>query len=103
MSKVKIATKSSIKPGQLMATEINGHSYLLANVNGNFYVTDELCTHEDWSLANGALKDHCVECPLHGSRFDLRTGKPQEEPATESLRTYPVQVEGEDIYIELDV
>lgn len=101
-NRIKIGTKSALKPGQLLAVTVEQRPLLIANIDGEIYVTDETCTHEDWSLANGALKGDCVECPLHGSRFNLKTGEPLEEPATEPLRTYPAHIEGDDIYIELD-
>jgi 3-phenylpropionate/trans-cinnamate dioxygenase ferredoxin subunit len=98
----KVGALSTLKPGQLKAVTVDGRQLLIANVEGEIYATDEMCTHEEWSLANGALKGDCVECPLHGSRFSLKTGAPLEEPATEALRTYPTRVEGEDIFVTLD-
>ena len=60
-----------------------------------------MCTHEDASLYKGALKGHCVECPLHGSLFDFRTGKPDGDPATESVNTYKVEIKNEDVFISM--
>ncbi|RMD68332.1 MAG: non-heme iron oxygenase ferredoxin subunit, partial [Gammaproteobacteria bacterium] len=72
---------------------------LLAHAGGRIYAVDDTCTHEDASLALGALKGRCIKCPLHGSRFDLETGRPLEEPADIPLKTYEVKVEGEEVYI----
>lgn len=66
---------------------------MLCNVAGQYYATDDTCTHEDASLATGSLREGLVKCPLHGSRFDVRTGAVLDEPATENLRIYAVKVE----------
>ncbi len=99
---VKVAAAGDILPGKLGRARIEGHCILLANVDGEIFATDEICSHEDASLYNGALHGDCVECPLHGSRFNVRDGKPQEEPATEAIRTYPVRIEGADILVGID-
>ncbi|MFC0432861.1 bifunctional 3-phenylpropionate/cinnamic acid dioxygenase ferredoxin subunit [Kutzneria buriramensis] len=61
--------------------------------DGEFYAVDDTCTHQDASLADGWLEGCTVECPLHASCFDLRTGRPSGPPATTPIRTYPVVVE----------
>ena len=65
---------------------------LVANVDGRVCAVDDTCTHEDASLSTGVLRGEWVRCPLHGSRFSVCTGQALEEPAEESLRTYPVRV-----------
>jgi 3-phenylpropionate/trans-cinnamate dioxygenase ferredoxin subunit len=62
------------------------------NVDGEFYAVDDTCTHQDTSLSEGWLEGCEIECPLHSSRFDLRTGRPNSPPATRALRTHRVQV-----------
>ncbi len=84
----------ALHAGTMRCVEIDGRRVLIANVAGKYYATDERCTHEDASLSSGVLKGALVRCPLHGSRFDLRTGEALEEPAEENLRTYAVRVEG---------
>jgi 3-phenylpropionate/trans-cinnamate dioxygenase ferredoxin subunit len=74
--------------------EIRGRRILLANVAGRVCAVDDTCTHEDASLSTGVLRGELVKCPLHGSRFNVCTGKALEEPAEEDLRTYPVRLEG---------
>lgn len=81
--------------------DVNGRRILLANVDGRFYATEDRCTHEDASLSTGSLRGELVKCPLHGSRFNVRTGEVLEEPAKETLSTYPVHIEGNDILIAL--
>ncbi len=90
---------NTIKPGQLVRADIPGQQILLANVDGEIYAIAEMCTHEDFSLFLGALDGEHVSCSLHGSRFSVKTGEPQEEPACVPLKTYPVKIEGNDIFI----
>ena len=96
---IEVARMEDLPPGRMLRVTVGGHHYLLANVDGTVYAADDLCTHEDASLATGALHGACVSCPLHGSRFDLRTGRPLEEPATVPLKTYPVAVRGDAILL----
>ena len=92
---------SDVPPGAMICVELRGRRILVANVGGAFYATDDTCTHEDASLASGFLDGELVKCPLHGSRFNVRTGEPMEEPAEEPLRCYAVKVEDGAVLIEL--
>lgn len=65
-----------------------------------FFATQDTCSHEDWSLGDDSDIEGCeVTCPLHMARFDLRTGEPLSLPATEALRTFPVEVEDGAVYV----
>jgi len=99
---VKLANIGDLAPGDMTCVTIAGKGVLLANVDGTFYATDDMCTHEDARLCTGSLKDEYVKCPLHGSRFNLKTGKVMDDPADEDLRTYPLKIEGNKILICLD-
>jgi 3-phenylpropionate/trans-cinnamate dioxygenase ferredoxin subunit len=99
---IKVARRGELPPGKMRCLDLDGRRILLANVNGNFYATDDTCTHEDASLATGFLQGEIVKCPLHGSRFNLRTGAVLDDPAEVNLRTYAVLLDGEDILIRLD-
>jgi len=90
-----------LAPGKMTCLEADGRRILIANVNGVFYATDDTCTHEDASLSRGSLKGELVKCPLHGSRFSVRTGEPIEDPAEEPLRCYPVKIEDGMVVVEL--
>ncbi|MEJ2344871.1 MAG: non-heme iron oxygenase ferredoxin subunit [Gammaproteobacteria bacterium] len=98
---VKVAALDDIGPGKMQCVAVDGRRILLANVGGEILAADEFCTHEDASLCTGSLKGEYVKCPLHGSRFNLRTGAAMEEPAEEPLRTYPVRVEDGAILVNL--
>jgi nitrite reductase/ring-hydroxylating ferredoxin subunit len=98
---VKIANLGDVAPGRMQRFDLNGERILLANVDGRICATADTCTHEDASLSAGSLRGELVRCPLHGSRFNVCTGKVMEEPAVEDLKTYPVRVEGDSILIGL--
>jgi 3-phenylpropionate/trans-cinnamate dioxygenase ferredoxin component len=69
--------------------------------DGGFYALNDVCTHEEFSLCDGELWGMDVECPQHGSRFNLQTGKVTGLPAVIPAQTYPVSVEGGDVYVDL--
>ena len=66
---------------------------------GQLYAVDDTCTHQDASLADGYVEGCWVECPLHASTFDLRTGRPSGPPAKQSLRTHVVTVQDDMIFV----
>ena len=68
---------------------------------GELFAIDDTCTHQDASLADGWVEGCAVECPLHASTFDLRTGRVDAPPAKRPVRTHRVVVEGDQIYVEL--
>ena len=97
----KLASLNELIISKLMRVHQNGHDYCLAYVNGTVYAIDDLCSHEDASLAKGSLHDDCVKCPLHGSRFSLLTGAALDEPADEAINTYSVNIIDDDILVEI--
>jgi 3-phenylpropionate/trans-cinnamate dioxygenase ferredoxin component len=98
---IRVASVADIQPGQAAVVELGEEQILLANVGGEFYAVSNVCSHAEAYLSEGYLdEDECaVECPLHGSLFDLRTGAPKTLPAFEPIATYQVRVEGEDVLI----
>jgi 3-phenylpropionate/trans-cinnamate dioxygenase ferredoxin subunit len=100
MSRFFMATRvGDVPPGGMKRVDIGARRILLANVDGRFYAVDDTCTHEDASLSSGALQGEWVKCPLHGSRFNVRTGEVVEEPASEKLASYPVRIEADEVWI----
>ena len=87
----------------MTCVEVDRQRILVANVDGVFYAADDTGTHEDASLSSGSLNGDLVKCPLHGSRFSLRTGEPVEDPAEESLRCYPVKVQDGVVLVEFQL
>jgi 3-phenylpropionate/trans-cinnamate dioxygenase ferredoxin subunit len=98
---VMVANVDDLPSGRMICVEMEGRRLLIANVDGTFYATDDTCTHEDASLSSGSLHGDYVKCPLHGSRFSLRTGEPVEEPADEPVNCYTVRVEGNSVLVKL--
>ncbi|MFK8079636.1 MAG: non-heme iron oxygenase ferredoxin subunit [Granulosicoccus sp.] len=78
--------------GKTRRVEHLDHAILLCRVEDSVYAVNDLCTHEDISLSLGVLCEHRLRCPLHGSEFDVRTGKVLDEPADTDLPTYPVAI-----------
>ena len=81
---------------------LDGVAICLARSEGEVYAISDVCSHADVSLSEGDVEDSTVECWLHGSRFDLRTGKPTGLPAVKPVPTYSVTVEGDDVYVKLE-
>lgn len=79
---------------------IGRHSYALYKVDGEVFCTQGSCSHEYSPLCEGIVMDGKVFCQKHGSRFDIRTGKVIDLPATADLKTYPTKVEDGKIYIK---
>jgi len=71
------------------------------NVDGEFFVTDDACTHGPGSLAEGYLEDDIIECNFHGGQFNVRTGAVAGPPCMTPIKTYKVSVEDGDILIEV--
>jgi 3-phenylpropionate/trans-cinnamate dioxygenase ferredoxin subunit len=98
---IEAGKAGELAPGTMKRIDVRGRRILLANVEGRICAVDDTCTHEEASLSTGVLKGELVKCPLHGSRFNVCTGKALEEPAEEDLRTYPVRLESGRILIGL--
>lgn len=92
---VEVARASDIPPGCAARVEIDGVPIAIFNLGGEFYALDDTCSHAEASLSEGDLDpDRCaIECPLHGSSFDLRTGDPLTLPAVEPVRVHRVEVD----------
>jgi 3-phenylpropionate/trans-cinnamate dioxygenase ferredoxin subunit len=82
MEYVRVADASELAPGQMGRVQVDGHDILLANVEGNFYALGNRCPHRGGLLSDGSLVGGVVQCPKHGARFDLRTGRAVSGPTT---------------------
>lgn len=99
---VTVRQATDVKPGDLAALEVKGVRVVIANVNGQLFAIDELCTHEQCSLAEeGTLEGSVVTCGCHGAQFDVTTGQVLAPPAVEPLKVYPVHVEAGRIVVEV--
>ncbi len=99
---VPVAKTADVQPGQMKTFAVNGKKILIANWEGTFFATQDLCTHDGGTLGDGELVDGEIECPRHGGRFDVRTGAVTALPPMFPIRTYPVQVEGETLLLNLE-
>jgi len=100
---VRLAAVSDIPADEVRAFEYDGRRIALYHCGDTFYATTDICSHAYAELSEGYLDiDDCtIECPLHGSRFDIATGAVLTLPAYEPIAIYPVRVEGEDVLVEL--
>jgi nitrite reductase/ring-hydroxylating ferredoxin subunit len=99
---VRVCAQSEIAPETVKAYEIGDKRLAVYNLEGQFYVTDDECTHASASLADGFLEDGIIECSLHSGAFDVKTGAVKSPPCSFALRTYKVVLEGDDILVDLD-
>ena len=90
---IKIADATSVPAGKVKSIEVAGRRLALCNVDGQFYLIDDVCTHDGAALDQGELIGAEIECPRHGARFDVTTGRVRRLPAVLPLKTYPVRVE----------
>jgi nitrite reductase/ring-hydroxylating ferredoxin subunit len=98
---IRVGSAAELAPGDVMAAEIRGESIAIYHLeDGTFHATGNICTHEFACLSNGWLEDGVIECPFHGGRFDVRTGKGLGPPIDKDLRTYPIKVTGDDLMID---
>ena len=97
---VKVADTKDIQPSQMKAVEVAGESICIVNVNGNYYAIGNVCTHEGGPLADGSLEGYEVECPWHGSKFDVRTGEVTNPPADVPEPPYEVRIDGNNILVK---
>jgi len=98
---VKACSLSDLPEEGALRVVLDGVPICLARSHGEVFAVSDICSHADVSLAEGDVEDGTVECWLHGSRFDLRTGAPTGLPATKPIATYPVTVEGDDVLVRL--
>jgi len=98
---VRVAGRSDVPEGEVRVFEANGRSVALANVGGEFHAIDNVCTHDGGPLGEGTLWADQIECPRHGARFDVHSGQVRALPAVLPVRTYPVQVEGDEVRVDV--
>ncbi len=99
---VKVADVNDIPNGEALQVQADGETLALVRVDGEVYCINDICTHEHAHLSEGFCEGHEIECPLHGSIFDVRTGEVKSLPATEDVKTYPVKLEGDEVHVGLE-
>jgi len=101
MSFVPACAVDDVKPECALAVEVNGVDVAIVHSNGEFFAIADECSHAAIPLSEGDVADGEIECYLHGSRFDLRTGEPLGLPATEPVAVYPCQISGDDVLVDV--
>jgi 3-phenylpropionate/trans-cinnamate dioxygenase ferredoxin subunit len=96
-----VCAAAEVPPGTAKRVVADDREIAIFNVDGELFATDDICSHEEASLSDGELDDHVVECPLHGARFDVRTGKALSLPAVRPIDTFPVRVVDGKVEVEL--
>ena len=95
----RVCALAELAEDTAIAREVDGVPVCLARSHGEVTAFLDECSHAEVALSDGDVQDGTIECWLHGSRFDLRTGKPIGPPATEAVTTFPVRIDGGDVYI----
>jgi glycine betaine catabolism B len=97
---VQVADTKDIPSSKMKEVQVYGENICVANVDGKYYAIGSICTHEGRHLADGTLEGYEVECPWHGSKFDVRTGEVTNPPASEPEPAYEVKVDGNSILVK---
>jgi 3-phenylpropionate/trans-cinnamate dioxygenase ferredoxin component len=102
LTRIRVASVDELPVDSMKRVDAGNLAVCLAHAeDGHFYALNDVCTHEEFSLSDGELWGMDVECPQHGSRFNLQTGKVTGLPAVIPAQTYPVTVEGGDVYVDV--
>ena len=97
----KVAGVSDLDEDEAMQVVVEGKEIALINLGGELYALDDICTHAYASMSDGYVEGDCIECPLHGAQFEIRTGKARTPPATVDLKSYEVRIDGDDVLVGL--
>jgi 3-phenylpropionate/trans-cinnamate dioxygenase ferredoxin subunit len=96
---IEVASIDAIPNNSVKAFLVNGEKLAVFNLGGKFYAIGDTCSHDEASLAEGEIIGSQIECPRHGARFDITTGRPLTLPAVVPVKKYEVKVEGEKIFV----
>jgi nitrite reductase/ring-hydroxylating ferredoxin subunit len=97
----QVAKTADVKPGETRRVFVEGIDIALCNLAGEFYAIDNICTHAYACLTDGYLEGDVLECPLHGGRFEIRSGRALGGIVTEDLRRFAVRVEGDAVFVSV--
>ncbi len=100
---VTLCKVDELAPGAARRFDVDGYRIALVRIGDDFHAVNDECSHEDFSLSEGEVwaEDCQIECPKHGSMFDLVTGEPCSLPATQPVAVYKVEVEGDSVKVVL--
>jgi nitrite reductase/ring-hydroxylating ferredoxin subunit len=101
-TRIELCGTGEVAPGSAIRVENGDLILAVYNLNGEFYVTDDTCTHGPGSLSEGYIEDDIVECNFHGGQFNIKTGEVAAPPCMVPIKTYPATVENGKVVIEVD-
>jgi len=101
MSFVRACGVDDVQPESAIAVSVDGVAVAIVRDGDEWFAVYDECSHAAIPLSEGEVEGTQIECWLHGSMFDLRTGKPTNLPATEPVAIYPVKVEGGDVLVDV--
>ena len=96
-----VAQADDVPEGKVIVVTVGMRRLALCNVNGQYYVIDDVCTHDGGPVDQGELDGEEIECPRHGARFDVTTGRATCMPAVVPVKTYQVRVEGGEVQVNV--
>lgn len=99
-TKIELCTVDQVAEGEAIRVEAEGLALAVFNLNGQFYVTDDQCTHGPGLLHEGYIDGDVVECNFHNGSFNIQTGEVVDPPCMVPVKTYPTSVEGGKVFIE---
>ncbi|MCY0899535.1 MAG: non-heme iron oxygenase ferredoxin subunit [Firmicutes bacterium] len=102
MAFVRVLRQDEVKEGHPQLVTIDGTDVAVFRVGHEIFAIDDLCSHAEASLAEGDQRGYIIECPRHGGRFDIRTGKAKHFPAVSPVRTFATKVEDGEIFIDIE-
>jgi 3-phenylpropionate/trans-cinnamate dioxygenase ferredoxin subunit len=94
---------ADVEDGSAIRVVLDGVPVAIVRSDGEVYAIHDVCSHANVALSEGEIEDQTIECWLHGSRFDLVTGRPTGLPATKPVPVYPVKIDGDDILVAVPV
>jgi 3-phenylpropionate/trans-cinnamate dioxygenase ferredoxin subunit len=97
----RVCALSELDDQEPLAVKVGGTEVAVIRTEGEVFAIRDECSHAAIALSEGEVEGCLVECWLHGSTFDLRTGKPTTPPATEPVAVYPVRVDGDDVLVDV--
>jgi nitrite reductase/ring-hydroxylating ferredoxin subunit len=100
--RIRLCSAADVARGGVIKVETHGLAVAVFNLEGEYYVTDDACTHGPGSMSEGFVDGDCIECNFHQGVFNIRTGAVVQPPCMVPLRTYPASVDGGDVYIEYE-
>ena len=101
VKRLELCRTTDVAPGAALKVEIEDLAFAVFNVDGEFFVTDDQCTHGPGSLSEGYVEDDVVECNFHNGQFNIRTGEVVSPPCMVPVKTYPATVVDGKVIVEV--